>query len=138
MTYEEMMAMIGQGQDAGSLEDQIKMQMAQADQLRQNNVPQMRQAGAVHVAPHPLEVLGGLAREYASNQQQEGAAANQKKIRNLKQEQFAAMLRQLAGQGTAPGGQQPAGNGFQPPRGPQNMGMQMPSGPTGLQVPQGY
>ena len=124
MNYEEMMAMIGQGQETGNLEDQIKMQMAQAEQLRGAGAPQMRDAGAVKVAPHPLELLGALAQQYAGKQLQNQAQGGQKDIRALKQQQFAALLRQMAGGGqSAP----PAGNGFQ-----------LPKPPTGMQMPQEY
>lgn len=124
MTYEEMMAMIGGGQESGNLEDQIKMQLEQAASLRKGNTPQMRQAGNVMVAPHPLELLGGLAKEFAGQNLQNQAQASQKSVRGIQQKQFADYLRALAG-GQAP--QEPAGNGFQ-----------MPKAPTGLQMPAGY
>ena len=124
MTYEEMMAMIGQGEQTGNLEDQIKMQLAQAEQLRGAGSPQMRQAGRVNVAPHPLELLGALAQQYAGKGLQDQAMQGQKDSRALKQQQFAAILRQMAGpQQSAP----PAGNGFQ-----------LPKPPSGMQMPQEY
>lgn len=119
MTYEEMMQMIGQGTDTGNLQDQIAMQLKRAEALRQDNIPQMRNAGRVQVAPHPLELLGGLAKEYSAQNLQDKAQASQKDIRMKQQEQFAMLLRQLAQPQ-----QQTAGPGLMPPRPP--MGVQMP------------
>ena len=122
MTYEEMMAMVGQGEQTGNLEDQIKRQMAQAEAMRGAEGPQMRNAGRVQVAPHPLELLGSLAKVNVGNQLERQAADSQKKVRALKQQQFAAMLQQMAGGQSQPA---PAGPGFQ-----------LPSSPHGLQMPQ--
>ena len=123
MTYEEMMAMIGQGQENAGLEEQIKMQLAQAQALRSAGAPEMRQAGRVMVAPHPLELLAGLAQQYAGKDLQDQAMKSSGDIRANKQAQFAAMLRQMAGGG------QPQTTG---------PGMQLPKPPTGLQMPESY
>lgn len=124
MNYDEMMAMIGGGQESGNLEDQIKMQLEQAASLRKDNTLNMRQAGNVMVAPHVLELLGGIAKEYAGQKLQARAQESQKSVRAIQQKQFADYLRALAG-GQAP--QEPAGNG-----------LQLPKQPTGLQMPQEY
>lgn len=124
MNYDEMMAMIGGGQESGNLEDQIKMQLEQAASLRKDNTLKMRQAGNVMVAPHALELLGGIAKEYAGQKLQARAQESQKSVRAIQQKQFADYLRALAG-GQAP--QEPAGGGFQ-----------LPKQPTGLQMPQEY
>lgn len=122
MNYDEMMAMIGGGQESGNLEDQIKMQLEQAAALRKGNAPQMRQAGNVMVAPHPLELLGGLAKEYSGQRLQNKAQEGQKSVRAIQQKQFADYLRSMAGGQST---QSPAGNGFQLPKAP--TGLQMPS-----------
>ena len=114
--------MIGQGEQTGNLEDQIKRQLAQAEALRGAEAPQMRNAGRVMVAPHPLELLGSLAKVNVGRQLEDQAATGQRDIRAIKQQQFAALLRQMAG-----GGQ---------PMEPAGPGLQLPRPPHGLQMPQ--
>jgi hypothetical protein len=116
-SYEELMAMIGLGGDNAGLEAQMAQQQAQAQALR-SDAPQMRQAGRVNVAPHWMEMLGGLAKNNVANQKSQQAMQTQQQIAQNKQAQYAQMLRMMqAQQPSAP----PAGPGFQIPQ-PQSPG----------------
>lgn len=58
--YQELLALGGQNAD---LDQQMKMQLAQAKMMREGGAPQMREVGRVTVAPHWLELVGGLAKQ---------------------------------------------------------------------------
>jgi hypothetical protein len=111
MTYEQMMEMIGLGGQNSDLEAQIAQQRAQAEALR-IGAPEMRQAGRVAVAPHWMEMLGGLARNKVAGDLDKGAMSSNTAMNANKQAQFAQLLRAMSGgQSSAPGGP-----GFQLPQ----------------------
>ncbi len=67
LTPEEYQKLLDLGNQNMGLDNQIAMQQKQADMLRQGNRPDMRQAGRLTVAPHWMELVGGLAREGVGN-----------------------------------------------------------------------
>jgi len=75
--------------------NQIQYQSKLADQLRQGNMPQTQMYGRVAVAPSPLAMLGGLAREnVAAHKDQQVSQMMQNQAMNS-QMQAALMLRAL-------------------------------------------
>jgi hypothetical protein len=75
--YEQLAALTTQNAE---LDQQMKLQMAQANAMRQGTMPQMRQAGRIATAPHWLEMLGGLAREKTAGDLQRAALSNATKM----------------------------------------------------------
>ena len=128
MTYEQMMAMIGQGGENEDLQNQIDMQMRQAEMLRGGAAPRGRQAGNVFVAQHPMEMIGGLAQQYVGQQMQNRAQEGQKQMTANKQAQYASLLKSLSGGGGSP--PPAAGPGFAIPR-PQSPGSPLSSAEGG-------
>lgn len=74
MTPEEYELLIALGGENAQLAEQIKVQQAQADALRQD-MPQGQMAGRVYVAPNVLQYAGKLAGDNVARQKQEKAAA---------------------------------------------------------------
>ena len=113
--YQQLLDLGGQNEEAQQL---MVQQQRQAQGLRQGNRPQMRNAGNMNVAPHWLELAGGLAKEYQAGKLDKGVAASTKEQAMRKQQQNAMMLRALMGQqqqapqGTGPGMMLP---GMKPP-----------------------
>lgn len=102
MTVKEYEALLAAGNANAALDPKIKQQMLMAEYMRQGNRPQGRQAGAVFVAPHPLELAGGLAREYVANRKSADALKALQEQQTNKQAQQALMLKALMGQAPAP------------------------------------
>lgn len=97
LTPEEYAQLLSMGGENTDLDMQMQMQMAQAKAMRQGNAPQMKQAGRVAVAPHWLELLGGLARERAGQIQQDKATASGKQRTANTGAQNALVLRGILG-----------------------------------------
>lgn len=115
--------MLALGMDNAQIDEAIQAQMMQAKYLREGNRPQMRNVGNVSVAPHWLEMLGGLSREgQAAKKLREVETSRQTRSQNTRQQQ-ELMLRALLGS-TPP---QPAqGPGLMPRPSPEGMRGQLP------------
>ena len=95
MTYEEYMKLLDLGSENQGLSDQIAMQLEQAKALREGAAPEMRTAGRVAVAPHWLELAGGLAQTYVGERKRNEAMAGLAKQRENTQSQNSAVVRAL-------------------------------------------
>lgn len=116
ISYEELMQMLQLGGETEGLDAQMKQQLAQAEQLRGGGAPQMRQAGRMMVAPHPMELLGGLAKQFAAVKMAKDAETTSGQIRSKKGTQNQMLLKALMQQ---QGMDQPnAGQGLVMPTGP--------------------
>lgn len=130
LTTAEYGALVSAGNENARLDPKIKQQMMLAEYLRKGNAPQGRQAGAVFAPPHWMELVGGLAREWAANKQgkaAQGAQAAQQKQKELQQ---AILLRSILGQAPLPEQADPVvpsaapvgGTGLDPTRRPGPLG----------------
>lgn len=108
MTPEEYELLLSLGGENQQLTEEMKMQMLQAQQLRQD-MPQGQMAGRVYVAPNILQYAGKLAGDNVANQKQKAAAANQRTIGANTQQQNGMIMRgilsgnQPQGPATMPG-----------------------------------
>ena len=99
LTPEEYALLLQLGADNSQLDDAVKMQMLQAEQLR-TGAPQMRQAGRVNVAPNALELLGNLAQNKVSYDKQKQALAGRGQAAgNMNQQNQMLMQALLRGRG---------------------------------------
>jgi hypothetical protein len=117
MTEEQYMELLQLGGDNAKLEELMRMQMAQAEAMQaQAQPPRMRGNSRVQVAPHFLELLGGLAQSKAANVLQNRAIESSGKRADNQTAQnnaiMQAILRQRQMQPAAP----PGGTGFMPPQ----------------------
>jgi len=115
LTPEEYQQLLTLGQDNALMGDELKQQLAIAEQLRQGNAPQMRNAGRATVAPHWMELLGGLAREKSSYDRMGQAQQTRKGMQGNMNAQHALMLRALGAGAQQPAPGPTAGTGFMPP-----------------------
>ena len=122
MDMAEALRLIGLGNDNMGLEDAIKQQMAQAQFMREGGVPEMRHAGRVSVAPHWMELLGGLARQKVAGDLTKSASSDQAKMRGNTLDQNNSILRAIMQQQAIQ--QPPGGTGILP--GASGQGMQPP------------
>lgn len=100
LTPDQYAMLLQLGGDNAGLQDDIKRQMAQADQLRMTELPGMRGNGRVQVAPHALELLGGLARNWKAGELGKSSADLQKQAnQNTNQQNMMIMQGILRGQG---------------------------------------
>lgn len=91
--YEELLRLGGQNEDAAQ---QMKQQQAQANLLRQNGqMPDMRRAGRMAVAPHWMELLGSLASQKVATDIDKKVSGTMAEQTARKQQQNAIILRQL-------------------------------------------
>lgn len=116
MSEHELIQMIMLGQQNAGLEDEIQRQQAMADQLR-TDAPEMRQAGRVTVAPNIMEYVGGMAKNFASGQLGQQAAAGKKQVIGNQQTQMIDFLKALTQKQStpAPQPQMPQGTPGMPP-----------------------
>jgi hypothetical protein len=112
MTKEEYDKLLGLGNENVLLEDEIRRQLLQAENLRAMPM-EMRQAGRVTVAPHWMELLGNLARERASQISRDKAKGEQEKRRANTAEQNA-MVAAILSRSAAPAAAEPVGPGLMP------------------------
>lgn len=122
MTVKEYEALLAAGNANAALDPKIKQQMLMSEYLRKGNAPQGRQTGAVYTAPHWLETVGGLAREYAANRQSKTALQAMQEQQTNKQAQQALMLKALMGQAPSPEQADPAQQSAAPTGGSGFMG----------------
>ena len=87
LTPEQYAQLLQMGGENSDLQDEIKRQMAQAEMLRMNELGGMRGNGRVQVAPHALELLGGLARNWKAGELGKSSAATQKAVNENTQKQ---------------------------------------------------
>lgn len=93
LSNEEYLYLLSLGSMNTDLANALQMQMAMSKNLRVTNGPQMREAGRVAVAPHPLEVAGDLARNYVAGQMDKRAYGAQQNINQNRQLQNQMILR---------------------------------------------
>lgn len=119
------MRLISLGGDNAALEEQMKMQLAQAEAIRPQ-APRMRGNSRIQMAPGIMELLGGLAQQktygdlQAAAMKKSGQMAGNQTTQN--QAILKAIMTQQQPQAAAPVG----GSGFMPPkpRGPFDLGGQ--------------
>lgn len=132
-----LMELIMQGQTASAEQESIKRQFAQADSMR-GAVPEMRSGGRVQTAPHWMEMLGGLAGDFASHKVRGKAEQRQKELGAATAQQNQRLLEMLMKMQNRPPAPQPMGpqpmggapgqamgGGLRPPA-PQQAGMLPP------------
>jgi hypothetical protein len=91
--YEELLRLGGQNEEAAS---QMKIQSQQAQMLRRNGqMPDMRQAGRLTVAPHWLELVGNLASQKVAGDIDKKMQGSLTEQAARKQQQNAIILRQM-------------------------------------------
>lgn len=117
LTPEDYQLLLELGGQNAQDEDQIKMILAQAEQLRAaGRAPEMRGNSRMQFAPHPLEYLGAMANQNVARQK-ETKATDMKKQGTLRQQQQNAMILRALTQQQQP--QAPiAGQGMQLPQQP--------------------
>lgn len=130
-----MMEMIMQGQMAGSEQEGIKRQLGQADAMRGPAALGMRDAGRMQVAPHWLELLGGLGKEAASTKLRGKADKRQEELGKSTALQNQRLLEILMRQAAQPPAVSPAMPQQGQPNGinlaaPQGQGLRTPPGMT--------
>lgn len=123
MTKEEYDQLLGLGNENALLEDDIRRQLLQAENLRAQPM-EMRQAGRVAVAPHWMELLGNLARERASQVSRDKAQGSSEKRRANQAAQNAMIVAAITRQPPAP--PQIVGPGIMPGEGTPGEGMTVP------------
>jgi hypothetical protein len=71
LSPEEYAYLLQLGSMDTDLANALQMQMEMAKNMRVNSAPETQMYGRVAVAPHPLALAGGLARNYTANQMQQ-------------------------------------------------------------------
>lgn len=123
LTLEQYQQLLALGSENQELDEQIAMQLAQAQAMRSKGAPQMRDAGTFKMAPGALEVLGGIASQGGAALMDSKASQGMKSKRSNTESQNNMILQAIL-QGARPT-QQPGGTGLLPPTG-QGPGLQPP------------
>lgn len=117
LTPEEYQALLQAGVSNAELDAIMQMQMAQANQLR-TGAPEMRGNSRVQMAPHWLEMVGGLARNKVAGDKEQAALATKKQMvqntGNQNQLLLKALMSQAGGVGTGGTGEMPQPPAQQP------------------------
>lgn len=134
LTPEEYAHLLQLGGINQGLAEQIKMQMEQSKHLRVDHLGNGRDFGRVTVAPHWMEVIGGLARNKAAQQKDDQVLRTQGNVNANQQIQYAMILKDIiAKRRAAQAAQTPNPAQGLMPGGP-GMGLKLPN--AGAQEPQ--